>query len=116
MASQLLPPSLPLLGDPSLVLVADLEGRPGLAPAGHPHPLLPQPPPVLGEVGVVNVQQQDHPPLLTAVDHLDKKNYRTKLIFELEPCCDVKLGLYYWPYDFHLTNCFYHCRFIYILL
>ena len=72
MASQLLPPRA-LLGDPSLVLVADLVGRPGLAPAGHPHPLPPQPPPVLAEVGVVNVQQQDHPPLLTAMDHLDKE-------------------------------------------
>ena len=73
MASQLFPPSLPLFCDPNLVLVADLVVRPGLAPAGHPHPLPPQPPPVLGEVGVVDVQQQDHPSLLTAVDHLDKE-------------------------------------------
>ena len=74
MTSQLLPPrALRLPGDPSLLLVVDLEaGGPGVAPAGHPQPLPPQPPPVLGEVGVVDVQHQHHPPLLTAVDHLDK--------------------------------------------
>ena len=75
MVSQLLPPyTLRLPGDPILLLVVDLEaGGPCLVPAGHPQPPPPQPPPLLAEVGVVDVQHQHHPPLLTAVDHLDKK-------------------------------------------
>ena len=75
MTSQLLPPcALCLPGDLNLLLVVDLEaGGPCLVPAGHPQPLPPQPPPVLGEVGVVDVQHQHHPPLLTVVDHLDKR-------------------------------------------
>ena len=65
--SQLVLPTLPL---GHLLVVVDDVGGPGHAPPGHLEPLLPQPPPLLAQVGVVEVNQQHDPLGVTLVNHL----------------------------------------------
>ena len=65
--SQLVLPTLPL---GNLLVVVDDVGGPGHAPPGHLEPLLPQPPPLLAQVGVVEVNQQHNPLGVALVNHL----------------------------------------------
>ena len=58
----------PTLGD--LLVVVDDVGGPGHAPPGYLEPPLPQPPPLLAQVGVMEVNQQHNPLGVALVNHL----------------------------------------------